>query len=236
MDNLNIYPLSIFQMSANRSTSDQSPIGPFMRAEIISLTGKGKLRVAYNGLVGSLFCDENNNDSFVWEFSHLGNQNISLSPVSKPAGIPQIYATVTTHNLQVKTKGDRQMEWITSVGQQETIRLQLHDLAIAQLNSVSGGFIGLDQTKRATGVYPWDFDPRNKTIGLNSWGSAFTRESQWFIGIKSFVENQMVYRSSGGKMPVINNSMAALQMQLNRNGINLEQDVLNKLSAQIATL
>lgn len=194
--------------------------GPFMQAEIISLTGKGKLRVTCNWLYSSLNCDPNDNHTFLWEFSKIDDQHISLSPVNSCIS-KRIYASVRDDiNWYVQVQAPYSADWITAVGGDEIISLIMHDLSIAQFNGFNGSYITLNSNE--------DIHGGHSGYRVRSIGSTFEQEAQWFIAIKLCLQSDIDF--SG-----YSNSMESLQRQLTKCGISLESSVLDKINIQLNT-
>lgn len=209
---------------ANGSVSDlfnAASMGSFMQAEIISLTGNGKLRVTCNWLYSSLNCDPKDNSTFLWEFSKIDNQHISLSPVNSCIS-NRIYASVRDDiDWYVQVQAPYSADWIVGVGRDEIIHLQFHDLSIAQLNGFNGSFITLNQNADSHGGH----------LGyrVRSIGTTFNEHAQWFIGIKSCLQSNINFKG-------INNNIESLKQQLSRHGIHLDSEVLDRIDKQLQTL
>lgn len=195
--------------------------GPFLQAEIISLTGKGKLRVTCNWLYSSLNCDPNDLSSFVWQFNKVDDQHISLSPVNSCIG-KTIYASVRDDiNYYLQVQAPYSADWITAVGRDEIINLVMHDLSIAQFN----GFNGLYLTPNDNA----DSHGNHTGYRVRSIGTTFTESAQWFIGIVGSLQPHIQF--SG-----YSNSIESLQQQLVKSRISLEKNVLQKIKQQLSTL
>ncbi|MCJ7617114.1 MAG: hypothetical protein MUO43_11325 [Desulfobacterales bacterium] len=194
--------------------------GPFMQAEIFSLTGKGKLRVTCNWLYSSLNCDPSDNSVFLWEFSKIDNQRISISPANSCIS-KRIYASIRDDiDWYVQVQAPYSGDWITAVKRDEIISFSLHDLSIAQFNGFNGSYITLNSNEDNHGGH--------SGYRIRSIGSTFSKETQWFIGIKLCLQSDIEF--SG-----YSNSMESLQRQLTKCGINLESNVLDKINIQLNT-
>jgi hypothetical protein len=149
--------------------------GPFMQAEIVSLTGNGKLRVSCNWLYSSLNCDPSDNSQFIWVFTKIDDQHIALSPQNSCIG-QTIYASVRDDiGYLLQVQAPYSADWITAIGRDETIGLTFHDLNIAQFNGFNGAYITLNDYE--------DNHDGHSGYRLISNGNSFTKNAQWFIGV-----------------------------------------------------
>ena len=209
---------------ANGSLGDlfnAASTGPFMQAEIVSLTGNGKLRVTCNWLYSSLNCDPKDDSTFLWEFSKIDNQHISLSPVNSCIR-KKIYASVRDDiDWYVQVQAPYSADWIIAVGGDEIIRLQFHDLSIAQFNGFNGSYIALNQNADNHGGH--------RGYRVRSVGTTFNESAKWFIGIKSCLQSNLNFNG-------INNNIESLKQQLSRCGNHLNSEVLDKIDKQLQTL
>jgi len=195
--------------------------GPFLQAEIISLTGKGKLRVTCNWLYSSLNCDPNDLSSFVWQFNKIDDQHISLSPVNSCIG-KTIYASVRDDiNYYLQVQAPYSADWITAVARDEIINLVMHDLSIAQFNGFNGLYLTLNDNADSHG--------NHTGYRVRSIGTTFTESAQWFIGVVGSLQPHIQF--SG-----YSNSMESLQQQLVKRRISIEENVLQKIKQQLDTL
>lgn len=195
--------------------------GPFLQAEIISLTGKGKLRVTCNWLYSSLNCDPNDLSSFVWQFNKIDDQHISLSPVNSCIG-KTIYASVRDDiNYYLQVQAPYSADWITAVARDEIINLVMHDLSIAQFNGFNGLYLTLNDNADSHGDHTG--------YRVRSIGTTFTESAQWFIGVVGSLQPHIQF--SG-----YSNSMESLQQQLVKRRISIEENVLQKIKQQLDTL
>lgn len=193
-------------------------VGPFMQAEIVSLTGKGKLRTTCNWLYSSLNCDPNDNSTFLWQFSKIDDQHISLSPVNSCIS-KTIYASVRDDiNYYLQVQAPYSADWITAVARDEIIGFQLRSTAIAQLTGFNGKFIRLNDTIDNHGGH--------SGYRVRSIGDSFDQNAQWFIGIKSSLQPHIQF--SG-----INNSYESIVQQLQEEEIQIDEDVLKNIATQL---
>jgi hypothetical protein len=192
--------------------------GPFMQAEIVSLTGNGKLRVTCNWLYSSLNCDPADLSPFLWQFNKVDDRHISLSPAN--SCIPQTtYASVRDDsNWYLQMQAPNSADWITAVRRDEIIGFTLHDLSIAQFNGFNGSFIALNDTPDAHG--------NHSGYRLRSTGSSFTKNAQWFISIKSSLQQHI---SFGGHTT----SRESVLQQLGNCSIPIDTATFEKVMAQI---
>lgn len=195
--------------------------GPFMHAEILSLTGRGKLRVTCNWLYSSLNCDPNDNSTFEWQFNKIDDQHVSLSPVSSCI-TRTIYASVRDDiDYYVQVQAPYSADWITAVGRDEIIGFKMHDLLIAQFNGFNGLYLALNDNADSHGAH--------SGYRVRSVGTVFDQKAQWFIGIKNSLQEHI--RFSGH-----NNSMDSLQKQLINCRINVNDYALRKIADQLKAL
>lgn len=151
--------------------------GPFLEAEIVSLSGKGKLRVTYNWLYSALNCDPNDNSLFVWVFSKLDDKHISISPKDHFEG-KTLYASVRDDwDWQVQVQAPHSADWIRSIGRDEILNLKIHDLSIASLEGFNGKLFSVNN----------DIDRHDWHNGfrVRSIADQFRQNEKWFIGIQS---------------------------------------------------
>lgn len=193
-------------------------VGPFMQAEIVSLTGKGKLRVTCNWLYSSLNCDPNDNSTFLWQFNKIDDQHISLSPVNSCIS-RTIYASVRDDiNYYVQLQAPYSADWITAVARDEIIGFQLRSTAIAQLTGFNGKFIRMNDQPDNHGGH--------SGYRVRSMGDTFDQNAQWFIGIKSSLQPHIQF--SG-----LNNSFESIGQQLKKSKIEIEESILQKVVSQL---
>ena len=194
--------------------------GPFMHAEIVSLSGRGKLRVTCNWLYSSLNCDPNDSSPFVWQFYKIDDHRISLSPVNSCIGQP-VYASVRNDlDYFVQVQAPYSADWITGVGGDEMIGFTLHDLSIAQLTGFNGSFITVNDYADTHG--------NHTGFRVRSVGSSFNSDAQWFIDIKAALQTGIKFSSRYS-------SVETLNLQLASSGINIQTGLLDKISAQLST-
>ena len=188
-------------------------VGSFMQAEIVSLSGLGKLRVTCNWLYSSLNCDPDDTSTFLWQFNKVDNQHISLSPVTSCIG-PRIFASVRDDiNNQVQVQAPYSADWIKAVGRDEIFGFTLHDLSIAQLNGFNQAYIAVNNFKDSHGSH--------SGYRVTSNGKDFDRYSQWFIDGTKSIQPAIQFKGPG--------SLETLQRQLDNCSIRLERDVLEQL-------
>ncbi len=194
--------------------------GPFMRAELISLTGSGRLRVTCNWLYSSLNCDPNDDHTFLWEFSKIDGEHISLSPVDSCIERP-IYASVRDDlDDYVQVQAPFSADWITAVARDETLAFEVHDLAIGQFNGFNGNYLQLDAHIDSHGGHAG--------YRVRSVGTTFDAATQWYIRVHESLQ-------AGIQFSGTDNGFDALEQQLGRGSISLGVDILNKLKKQLAT-
>jgi hypothetical protein len=121
-----------------------SATGPFMQANILPISGQGKVRVTYNWLYSSLNCDPNDPSTFPWTFVKLDDTHVALSPVLTYQGMT-LYASVRPdigYCVQVQAPGSA--DWITGIGGDETITLNMRDLSLGTFQGLNGSYIAVN--------------------------------------------------------------------------------------------
>lgn len=197
-----------------------SDTGPFMQAEIVSLTGNGKLRVTCNWLYSSLNCDPNDNSTFLWQFSKVDEKHISLSPVNSCIGKP-IYASVRDDiGYQLQVQAPYSADWITAVGRDEIISFTLHDLSIGQFNGFNGAYIALNSTA--------DRHDDHTGYRVKSVGSSFNQNAQWFIVVRTTLQPNI-------KFSFPDNDKEAIIRQISSSTIAVDSNVVVAIAEQITT-
>lgn len=88
--------------------------GLFLRGELLSLAGRGKLRVTYNWVNSSLNCDPNDDSTFLWNFIKTPSGQLLLSP-SEPYNGYRLYANVNGESELGLHLQDDKSNWNTTV-------------------------------------------------------------------------------------------------------------------------
>ncbi|WP_163398728.1 hypothetical protein [Flavobacterium fluviatile] len=192
--------------------------GPFMQAEIVSLTGKGKLRVTCNWLYSSLNCDSNDNSTFLWQFNKIDDQHISLSPVNSCIN-KTIYASVRDDiNYYLQVQAPYSADWITAVGRDEIIGFKLQGTFIGAFTGFNNKFIALNDNSDSHGGHTG--------FRLRSAGDTFNQNAQWFVAIKNSLQQHIHF--SGVKY-----DLTTIEKEINTLNMTLDNDVLEKVILQI---
>ena len=195
--------------------------GPFLNAEIISLTGLGKLRVTCNWLYSSLNCDPNDNSTFIWQLIKLDDQHIALSPANSCISNP-IYASVRDDlNYYLQVQAPFSADWIEAIMGDETITFNMHDMSIASFNGFNGGYFQINNSP--------DSHDTHSGYRVRSIGTSFDQSTQWFIGVKSSLQSHIEF--SG-----YDNSIESLQQQLANCNINLSKEVMAQMAIQLNSI
>lgn len=180
--------------------------GPFMQAEIISLSGLGKLRVTCNWLYSSLHCDPNDNSPYLWQFNKVDDQHISLSPVTSCVRLP-------IYNYYVQVQAPYSADWITAVGRDEIMSFTLHDLSIADFKGFNGSYLALNN-------FPDNYSPHS---GYRlRWSGRCDLWSQWYISVAGALQPRLQFSGQ-------DNSAAGVARQLTSCGIEMEAGTLDCL-------
>jgi hypothetical protein len=195
-----------------------SNTGPFMQAEIVSLTGKGKLQVTCNWLYSSLNCDPNYTSGLIWQFNKIDNDHISLSPVNSCIN-KTIYASVRDDiDYYLQAQAPYSADWITAVGRDEIIGFKLQGTFIAQFTGFNGKFIALNDNPDDHGGH--------RGYRLRSIGDTFNQNAQWFISIKKALQPHIQFSGA-------NYDLAAVKQELENCNLNVENHVLEQVILQL---
>lgn len=149
--------------------------GPLLEAELLPLTGQGKLRITYNWLYSALNCDPSDHSPFVWSLSKLDATHVSLSPRDPYAGM-KLYASVRDDwSWYVEVQAPHSADWITGVGGDETLALETNDLMMIALKGFNGQFIAVDQQI--------SYHDDHAGFRLRSVGADNVQARLWFLSI-----------------------------------------------------
>ena len=194
--------------------------GPFMQAEIISLTGYGKLRVTCNWLYSALNCDPRDESTFLWQFNKIDDERISLSPVTSCISKP-IYASVRDDdNYYLQVQAPFSADWITAVARDEEITFTLADLSIAHFEGFTGKLLTLNNEVSNHGSH--------QGYRVRSVGNTLGESSKWFVGIKNCLQSGIQFSGAA--------DIDSVNAQLTRNGVSLQSDVAKKIKRHIETI
>lgn len=186
--------------------------GPFMEAEIFTLTNNGKVRVTCNWLYSSLNCDPKDTSSFIWSFSKIDDNTISLSPVNSCIS-KTIYASVRDDiDYYLQVQAPYSADWITAVGRDEKIGFKMHDLSIAQLTGFNGKYITLDSSQSNHGGHAG--------YRLRSIGDNYNESAQWYISIKSSLQDGINFSGVDHSLESIKSQLANCNIKLSDTAIN----------------
>lgn len=104
------------------------------------------LRVTYNWLYSSLNCDAGDSTTFLWTFVKLDDTHVALSP-SQPFDGMTLYASVRPDiGYGVQVQAPYSADWITAIGGDETITLNLHQLLLASFQGLNGGYLTVNSS------------------------------------------------------------------------------------------
>lgn len=192
--------------------------GPFMQAEIVSLTGKGKLRVTCNWLYSSLNCDPNDNSTFLWQFNKIDDQHVSLSPVNSCIN-KTVYASVRDDiNYYLQVQAPYSADWITAVGRDEIIGFKLQGTFIAQLTGFNGKLVTLNNSSESHG--------NHSGFRVRSTGDTFSQNAQWFVSIKKSLQPHIEF--SGAQF-----DFESVTKELENCEITVDQTLLKQVLSQL---
>ena len=195
--------------------------GPFMQAEIVSLTGKGKLRVTCNWLYSSLNCDPNDSSVFLWQFNKIDDQHISLSPINSCIN-KAIYVSVRDdigYILQVQAPYSA--DWITAVGRDEIIGFKLQGTFIAQFTGFNGKFVALNDNAES--------HDNHSGFRVRSVGDTFNQNAQWFVAIRKSLQPHIQFIGAQFDFESIQSELKNLDIALDH---NLVEQVVSQLKSQ----
>lgn len=120
--------------------------GPFLRAELVSAAGRGKLRVTYDWLYSALNCTPDDDTPFFWEFEKRSDGEIALSPTGTPAHVPdRVFASVRDDwDWHVQTQAPHSADWITSVARDERLRVHGSYVLSVAFQGFNGKYVAVD--------------------------------------------------------------------------------------------
>lgn len=120
--------------------------GPVLTAELIPLTGWGKVRVTYNWLYSALNCDPNDTSPFAWVLHKMSNGMVVFSPQQQYNGMT-LYASVRPDlSYYVQVQAPFSACWITAVGADEEMSLVELGLFTVEMHGVNGRWVEVDST------------------------------------------------------------------------------------------
>lgn len=194
--------------------------GPFMEAEIVSLTGKGKLRVTCNWLYSSLNCDPNDSSAFLWQFNKIDDNHISLSPI-KSCINKTIYASVRDDiNYYLQVQAPYSADWITAVGRNEIIGFKLQGTFVAQLTGFNEKFLTLNDSTESHG--------NHTGFRIRSIGDTFNQNAQWFVAIKKSMQPHIEFSGAQFDFESIENELKKCDINVN---YNLVEQIVSQLKS-----
>lgn len=154
--------------------------GPLMEAEILPLTGQGKLRVTYDWLYSALNCDPSDSSSFVWRISRVDAEHIALSPRDPHQGMT-LYASVRDDwDWYVEVQAAHSADWIRAIGRDETIGFETKDLLIVALKGFNDQYIAVDSQIS-------DHAP-HAGFRLRSAGTENPKARLWFLAVRATLQ------------------------------------------------
>jgi hypothetical protein len=209
--------------SAMNAVLGAAQVGPVLEAEIVSLTGLGKLRVTYNWLYSALNCDPGDGSTFVWVLSKLDDTHVSLSPRDGYSGMT-LYASVRGDlSYRVEVQAPYSADWITAVGGDE--RIGLEDvgggLLAIRLRGFNGAYISLDSASTAHD------DHTGYLLQSNDSGSLDPHARTWFLGISAVRQAGLGLRLKDQV------TQADLEGALAAGGLSLTSAQLSRIQSQI---
>jgi hypothetical protein len=198
--------------------------GPFMEAEIVSLTGKGKLRVTCDWLYSALNCDPNDLSNFVWVFYKISDTLIALSPKNNQCISKPVFASVRDDwNWYVQVQAPHSADWIVATARDEYITLKLGDVNVAEFKGFNNNNIAVNDI---IDIHDWHSGYRVRSIDPN-----VEEKSKWFVGVTGTTP-----KSSRFFTETHEDKELLLRRQLKNCNIKLSDDVFTKVLSQIKTI
>jgi len=199
----------LFSLSAN---------GPFMQANLVPVSGQGKVRVTYNWLYSSLNCDPNDPSTFAWTFVKLNDTQVALSPTLPYEGMT-LYASVRPDiGYCVEVQAPYSADWITAIGGDEIITMNIRDLSIATFQGVNGSYITVNPAP----------DQHDDHTGYRLFStSADPNESLFLIQPTSSLQQGLEYRQRTPLTP------DRVQELLGRRGVALSREQLSRIASHL---
>jgi hypothetical protein len=199
----------LFSLSAN---------GPFMQANLVPVSGQGKVRVTYNWLYSSLNCDPNDPSTFAWTFVKLNDTQVALSP-SLPYQGMTLYASVRPDiGYCVQVQAPYSADWITGIGGDEIITMNVRDLSIATFQGVNGSYIAVNPAP----------DQHDDHTGYRLFSTATDpNQALFLIQPTTSLQQGLEYRQRTPWTP------ERLQEVLSRRGVALGREQLSRLTSHL---
>jgi hypothetical protein len=155
--------------------------GDVMRTSLVSVSGRGNLRITYNWLYSALNCDPADDSPFGWVIAKLDDTHVSLSPASGYNGMT-LYASVRDDlNWTLQVQAPFSADWITQVGRDEVLALQSQDLLVVNFLGFNGQYVAVDSTiTRHDGHAGYE---------LHSVGTSDPASRMWFLGVSAVLQD-----------------------------------------------
>jgi|TARA_B110001469_G_scaffold101980_1_gene99879 hypothetical protein len=194
--------------------------GPFMQAQIFSLTGLGNLRVQCNWLYSALNVDPGTTGEFLWSFNKIDDNHISLSPPTGTCISKPLFASARDDNQYfMQVQAPFSADWITSAQRDETFYFEIHDLNMAVFKGFNGSYFQVDNAETSHGNW--------KAYRIRSIGNTVDKNTQWYIKIKKSIQE-------GVNFIGIDYSPDGVRNKLVNSGIDFDAVTLDKLVRQIS--
>lgn len=159
-------------------------VGDVLTTELVSLTGKGKLRIEYDWLDSTLCCHAADISSFVWTINKVDDTTVTLSRAHQFNDMP-LYASVRDDNswyvqVQVPYSG----AWITWAERDEKMTMtQPSGLLTVSFAGFNGSNIAVD----AGETQQDDFS----AYRVRSIGSSDSASYTWFMGVQEVLQSHL---------------------------------------------
>lgn len=112
--------------------------GPLLEAELLPLSGQGRLRATYNWFGSALNCDPEDNQPFPWLLRRLEGGGVGLSPAMPYAGMTLFASLRDDAEGHVQLQRPDDAHWIRTAGARESFRLHSEDLLVISLGAGAG--------------------------------------------------------------------------------------------------
>lgn len=155
--------------------------GPVMRTSLVSVSGKGNLRITYNWLYSALNCDPTDDSPFEWVIAKLDATHVSLSPAGGYNGMT-LYASVRDDlGWTLEVQAPFSAHWITRVGRDEIMTLESRDLLTVSLLGFNDRYVAVDPAITS--------HDGHSGYELHSTGTDDPRSRMWFLGASELLQD-----------------------------------------------
>nr|MDT0661589.1 hypothetical protein [Micromonospora sp. DSM 115978] len=117
--------------------------GPFLRARLTSVTGRGPLRATYGWLYSALNCVPNDDSAFRWDFIKLGNGQLALSPSEPHSGMTLYTSVRPDWESFAQLQAPRSAAWIRGIGADEQLTAEAVGILGAAFKGLNGSYLAV---------------------------------------------------------------------------------------------